>query len=123
VLGQKVELVTADHQNKPDLAVAISRRWYDSDGIDMITELTTSSVALALQQLSNEMKKIDLVVGAASLRITGLTGDTLGLAVGTGGGLVNAGGDKWFLLTTDYALASAPSPPVAARCSVWSASP
>jgi branched-chain amino acid transport system substrate-binding protein len=52
VLGQKVELVTADHQNKPDLAVAIARRWYDTEGVDMITELTTSSVALAVQALS-----------------------------------------------------------------------
>src|SRR3954454_11453750 len=54
VLGHKVELVTADHQNKPDLAVSIARRWYDDGGVDMITELTTSTVALAVQQLSNE---------------------------------------------------------------------
>src|SRR3954447_22421040 len=51
VLGQKVELVTADHQNKPDLGSAIARRWYDTEGVDMITELTTSSVALAIQDL------------------------------------------------------------------------
>src|SRR6185437_6424431 len=49
VLGKKIEIVTADHQNKPDLAVAIARRWYDTEGVDMITELTTSSVALAVQ--------------------------------------------------------------------------
>ncbi len=71
VLGQKIELVTADHQNKPDLAVAIARRWYDAEGVDMITELTTSSVALAVQELSKEKKKIDIVVGAATSRITG----------------------------------------------------
>src|SRR5207237_5979269 len=70
-LGQKVELVTADHQNKPDLATAIARRWYDTEGVDMITELTTSSVALAVQELSKEKKKIDIVVGAATSRITG----------------------------------------------------
>ena len=52
MLGHKVELVTADHQNKPDLAVSIARRWYDADGVDMITELTTSTVALAVQELS-----------------------------------------------------------------------
>src|SRR5215831_10813137 len=57
VLGQKIELVTADHQNKPDLATSIARRWYDSDGVDMTTELTTSSVALAVQELSKEKRR------------------------------------------------------------------
>jgi branched-chain amino acid transport system substrate-binding protein len=113
VLGKRIELVTADHQNKPDLAVAIARRWYDSEGVDMITELTTSSVALAVQELSNEKKKIDIVVGAATSRITGdactpysfhWAFDTRALAVGTGGALVKAGGDTWFFLTADYAF-------------------
>jgi branched-chain amino acid transport system substrate-binding protein len=113
VLGQKIELVTADHQNKPDLATAIARRWYDSEGVDMITELTTSSVALAVQGLSNEKEKIDIVVGAATSRITGdactpygfhWAFDTHGLAVGTGGALVKAGGDSWFFMTADYAF-------------------
>jgi branched-chain amino acid transport system substrate-binding protein len=113
VLGKKVELVTADHQNKPDLAVAIARRWYDAEGVDMITELTTSSVALAVQELSKEKKKIDIVVGAATSRITGdactpysfhWAYDTRALAVGTGGALVKAGGDTWFFLTADYAF-------------------
>jgi branched-chain amino acid transport system substrate-binding protein len=113
VLGQKIEFVTADHQNKPDLATAIARRWYDSEGVDMITELTTSSVALAVQELSKEKKKIDIVVGAATSRITGdactpysfhWAHDTHALAVGTGGALVAAGGDTWFFLTVDYAF-------------------
>jgi branched-chain amino acid transport system substrate-binding protein len=113
VLGHKVELVTADHQNKPDLAVAIARRWYDAEGVDMITELTTSSVALAVQELSKEKKKIDIVVGAATSRISGdactpysfhWAFDTRALAVGTGGALVKAGGDTWFFLTADYAF-------------------
>src|SRR5215217_6819835 len=52
VLGHKIELVTADHQNKPDVATTIARQWYDADGVDMITELTTSSVALAIQNLA-----------------------------------------------------------------------
>ncbi len=113
VLGQKIELVTADHQNKPDLATAIARRWYDTEGVDMITELTTSSVALAVQELSKEKKKIDIVVGAATSRITGdactpygfhWTHDTHALGVGTGGALVQAGGDTWFFLTVDYAF-------------------
>src|SRR5215475_14607046 len=111
VLGQKIEIVTADHQNKPDLAVAIARRWYDTEGVDMITELTTSSVALAVQELSKEKKKIDIVVGAATSRITGdactpysshWAYDTRALAVGTGGALVKSGGDTWFFLTADY---------------------
>lgn len=113
VLGQKIEIVTADHQNKPDLGAAIARRWYDAEGVDMITELTTSSVALAVQELSKEKKKIDIVVGAATSRITGdactpygfhWAYDTRALAVGTGGALVKAGGDSWFFLTADYAF-------------------
>jgi branched-chain amino acid transport system substrate-binding protein len=113
VLGKKIEIVTADHQNKPDLAAAIARRWYDTEGVDMITELTTSSVALAVQELSKEKKKIDIVVGAATSRITGdactpysfhWAYDTRALAVGTGGALTRAGGDSWFFLTADYAF-------------------
>jgi branched-chain amino acid transport system substrate-binding protein len=113
LLGQKIEIITADHQNKPDLASSIARRWYEVEGVDMITELTTSSVALAVQQLSNEKKKIDIVVGAATSRITGdactpygfhWAFDTHALAVGTGGALVKAGGDTWFFMTADYAF-------------------
>jgi branched-chain amino acid transport system substrate-binding protein len=113
VLGQPIELVTADHQNKPDLATAIARRWYDTENVDMITELTTSSVALAVQDLSKEKKKIDIVVAAATSRITGdactpygfhWAFDTHALAVGTGGALVKAGGDTWFFMTADYAF-------------------
>ena len=113
VLGQKIEIVTADHQNKPDVGVSIARKWYDVDGVDMITELTTSSVALAVQELSREKKKIDIVVGAATSRITGdacqpygfhWAFDTHALAVGTGGALVKSGGDSWYFLTADYAF-------------------
>jgi branched-chain amino acid transport system substrate-binding protein len=113
VLGHKIELVTADHQNKPDLATSIARRWYDVENVDMITELTTSSVALAIHDLSKEKKKIDIVVGAATSRLTGdactpygfhWAFDTRALAVGTGGALVKAGGDTWFFLTADYAF-------------------
>jgi len=113
VLGQKIEMVTADHQNKPDLATSIARRWYDVENVDMITELTTSSVALAIHELSKEKKKIDIVVGAATSRLTGdacqpygfhWAYDTRALAVGTGGALTKAGGDTWFFLTADYAF-------------------
>ena len=71
VLGHKIEIISADHQNKPDLGSAIARRWYDVENVDMITELTTSSVALAVHELSKEKKKIDIVVGAATSRLTG----------------------------------------------------
>src|ERR1700757_3754597 len=113
VLGQPIDMITGDHQNKPDLATSIARRWYEVEGVDMITELTTSSVALAIQELSKEKKKIDIVVGAATSRITGhacpphgfhWAYDTHALAVGTGGALVEAGGDTWFFMTADYAF-------------------
>ena len=116
VLGHKIEIVSADHQNKADLASSIARRWYDTEGVDMITELTTSSVALAVQEVTKEKKKIDIVVGAASSGITGASCspygfhwafDTHALAVGTGGALVKAGGDSWFFLTADYAFGHA----------------
>src|SRR6201991_3087676 len=113
VLGHPVEIISADHQNKPDLAASIARRWYDTDNVDMITELPTSSVALAVQELSKEKKKIDIVVGAATSRLTGdactpygfhWAYDTHALGVGTGGALTKAGGDTWFFLTADYAF-------------------
>ena len=113
VLGHKIEMISADHQNKPDLGVAIARRWYEVENVDMITELTTSSVALAVHELSKNMKKIDIVVGAATSRLTGdacqpygfhWAYDTHALAVGTGGSLVKAGGDTWFFMTADYAF-------------------
>ncbi len=113
VLDKPIEIVTADHQNKPDLGVSIARRWYEVENVDMITELTTSSVALAVHDLSKAQKKIDIVVGAATSRLTGdvchpygfhWAYDTRALAVGTGGALVEAGGDSWFFLTADYAF-------------------
>jgi len=116
VLGHKIEIVSADHQNKPDLAAAIARRWYEVEGVDMITELTTSSVALAIHDLSRQMKKIDIVVGAATSRLTGdacqpygfhWAYDTHALAYGTGGALVESGGDSWFFMTADYAFGHA----------------
>ena len=116
VLGQKIEMVTADHQNKPDLAGNIARRWYDVEGVDMITDLTTSSVALAVQGIAAEKKKIDIVVGAATSAITGAACtpygfhwafDTHALAASTGGALVKTGGDTWFFVTVDYAFGHA----------------
>jgi branched-chain amino acid transport system substrate-binding protein len=111
VLGKPIVLIDADHQNKPDVASNIARQWYDAEGVDMIAELTTSSVALAVQALSKEKNKIDMVVGAATSTLTNEsctpTGfhwafDTYALARGTGGALVKAGGTTWFFLTADY---------------------
>jgi ABC-type branched-chain amino acid transport systems, periplasmic component len=113
VLGAPIEIVNADHQNKPDIASSIARQWYDTEKVDAIMELTTSSVALAVQGLSKEKKKIDIVTGAATTDLTGKqcspygfhwAYDTHALAVGTGGALVQNGGNKWFFLTADYAF-------------------
>ena len=113
VLGAPVEIVSADHQNKPDVASNIARHWYDVEAVDSIMELTTSSVALAVQQLSKDKKKINIVTGAATTDLTGKACtpygfhwayDNRALAVGTGGALVEQGGDTWFFITADYAF-------------------
>ena len=113
VLNAPVEVVTADHQNKPDIASNTARQWYDRDGVDAIMELTTSSVALAIQQLSREKRKLNIVTGAATTDLTGKACSPYGfhwaydnraLAVGTGGALVEQGGDTWFFITADYAF-------------------
>jgi branched-chain amino acid transport system substrate-binding protein len=113
VKDMPIEVVTADHQNKPDIASNIARQWYDTEQVDSIMELTTSSVALAVQGLSAEKKKINIVTGAASSDLTGKSCspygfhwayDTHALAVGTGGALVGQGGDTWYFLTADYAF-------------------
>ncbi|MEW9613508.1 ABC transporter substrate-binding protein [Shinella sp. S4-D37] len=111
--GAPVEVVTADHQNKADIASNIARQWYDTEQVDSIMELTSSSVGLAVQALSNEKKKITINTGAATTELTGeqctpygfhWAYDTHSLAVGTGGALVKQGGDSWFFLTADYAF-------------------
>ncbi|MGQ3028880.1 MAG: ABC transporter substrate-binding protein [Ferrovibrionaceae bacterium] len=113
VLNAPIEIVSSDHQNKPDVAITTARQWYDVDKVDAIMELTTSSVALAVQGLSKEKKKIDVVTGAATAVLTGeqcspygfhWAYDTRALAVGTGAALVKQGGDSWFFLTADYAF-------------------
>src|SRR5689334_7514922 len=116
VQGAPIEIVSADHQNKPDIASNIARQWYDTEQVDAIMELTTSSVALAVQGLSKEKKKITITTGAASSDLTGKACtpygyhwayDTRALAVGTGGALTRAGGDTWYFLAADYAFGSA----------------
>jgi branched-chain amino acid transport system substrate-binding protein len=114
--GWKVEFVSADHQNKPDIASTIARTWYDEDGVDVIVDVPTSSAALAVNQITREKNKVFLVSGAASSDLTGAqcspntihwTYDTWALANGTGRAMVQAGGDTWFFLTADYAFGHA----------------
>jgi branched-chain amino acid transport system substrate-binding protein len=114
--GIKVDIVSADHQNKPDVGSTIARQWYDQDGVDIILDVPTSSVALAVNQITREKNKIHINSGAASSDLTGKacspntihwTYDTYALAQGTGGAMVKAGGDSWYFLTADYAFGHA----------------
>jgi branched-chain amino acid transport system substrate-binding protein len=114
--GMKVEIVSADHQNKPDVGSSVARQWYDADGVDAIVDVPTSSVALAVNQVTRDKGKTFLVSGAASSDLTGKacspntvhwTYDTWMLANGTGGAIVKTGGDSWFFLTADYAFGHA----------------
>ncbi len=116
VLGRPIEILSADHQTKPDVGASIARKWYDVDGVKMITGLGTSSVALAVRKISQEKGMIDINTGAASADLTGpacsATGahwvyDTYALAHVTGSAMVKAGGDSWFFLTADYAFGHA----------------
>ena len=116
VLGKKIEIVSADHQNKPDIALNIANQWMDTQGVDVIADVPTSSVALAIQDATKNKNRIFLISGAAASDLTGAkcspTGfhwayDTYSLAKGTGGTLVKEGGDSWFFITADYAFGHA----------------
>jgi len=116
VLGRPIEILSADHQTKPDVGAAIARKWYDVDGVKMITGIGTSSVALAVRKIAQEKGMIDINTGAASADLTGPacseTGahwvyDTYALAKVTGGAVVKDGGDSWYFLTADYAFGHA----------------
>jgi branched-chain amino acid transport system substrate-binding protein len=114
--GLKVEIVSADHQNKPDVGSNIVRTWIDRDGVDVIVDVPTSSVALAVNQIVKDKNKVFLVSGAAASDLTGKactpntihwTYDTWALANGTGNAVVKTGGKTWFFLTADYAFGHA----------------
>ena len=114
--GMKVEIVGADHQNKPDVGSNIARQWFDVDKVDVIVDVPTSSVALAVSDVTREKNKVFLVSGAAASDLTGpkcspntihWTYDTWMLAHGTGTALVKTGGDTWYFLTADYAFGHA----------------
>ncbi len=114
--GLKIEIVSADHQNKADVGSTIARQWYDTDGVDAIADVPTSSVALAVNQITRDKGKALLDTGAASADLTGKACspntvhwlyDTWMLAHGTGSAIVKSGGDTWFFLTADYAFGHA----------------
>jgi branched-chain amino acid transport system substrate-binding protein len=113
--GFTVEVIEADHQNKPDVGANLARQWFDQ-GVDMVLDVPTSSVALAVNQVAREKNKVALFSGPATSDITGAqctpneihwTYDTWMLAKSNGGALVRAGGDTWFFITADYAFGHA----------------
>ena len=114
--GISATVVSADHQNKPDIGGAIARRWFDQEDVDVILDVANSGVALAVAQLAKDRDRIFLASGTASSDLTGKacspntihwTYDTYALSHGTGRALMQAGGDSWFFMTADYALGHA----------------
>ena len=112
----KVEIVSGDHQNKPDVGSSIATKWFDVDGVDMIVDIPNSGVALAVSQVAANKNKVFLANGPASSDLTGSkcnantihwAYDTWMLANGTGKAMVKTGGDTWFFLTADYAFGHA----------------
>ena len=113
VAGKKIEVLSADHQNKADIAAAKAREWFDTQGLDMLIGGTNSGTSLAMAKVAAEKKKPFLVVGAASSALTNdqctpytvhWAYDTVALSKGTGNAVVKAGGKSWFFLTADYAF-------------------
>ncbi len=114
--GWKVDLISADHQNKPDVAVNIGKQWIDVEKVDVFVDLAASNVGLAIANLSREKNVVNLNSGSGSSDLTGAqctpntvhwAYDTYMLANGTGKALVKSGGDSWFLITADYAFGQA----------------
>ncbi|MDO8179708.1 MAG: ABC transporter substrate-binding protein [Undibacterium sp.] len=113
VLGKKIELVTADHQNKADIAASRAREWFDRDGVDMLLGGTNSGTSLAMSKVALEKKKPFIAIGAGTARLTNeectpntihYAYDTVALAKGTGAAVVKQGGKSWYFLTADYAF-------------------
>ncbi len=114
--GIKVEVVSADHQNKPDTGSNIARQWYDQDGVDMILDVPNSAVALAVARVTREKNKIFMNSGAGTSELTGKqcspntvhwTYDTYALAKSTATSIIKQGGKSWYFLTADYAFGHA----------------
>ena len=116
VLGRPIEVVSADHQNKPDIGASIARKWYDVDDVKMIVGIGSSAVALAVRAVAREKGKVDLNNSAGTIDLTGKqcsptgahwTFDTYSLAKVIGTAVVKSGGDTWFFLAADYAFGAA----------------
>src|SRR5574342_1358364 len=114
--GLKVEVLVADHQNKPDVGSSVARQWFDADKVDVVVDVPTSSVVLAVNQVAKEKNKALIVSTGGTSDLTGKactpneihwTYDTWALANGTGSAIVKTGGDSWFFLTADYAFGHA----------------
>jgi branched-chain amino acid transport system substrate-binding protein len=111
VVGRPIEILAADHQNQPDIGTAIARRWFDRDGVEMVTDLTNSAVAIAVQALAREKHRVDLVTSTATTALTNKecspfgahwTFDAYALSAGTARAVVAEGGRTWFFITADY---------------------
>jgi branched-chain amino acid transport system substrate-binding protein len=116
VLGKPIEVLVADHQNKPDTASALARKWFDVDHVDMVANLINSSIALTVSGLAKEKNRIAIINGSGSSRLTGdactpnsihYAYDTYALARGTGSALAKQGKKSWYFLTADYAFGHA----------------
>ena len=114
--GFNVEVVSADHQNRPDVGVNIARQWFDRENVDVVTSLAASSVALAVSEVAREKNKVAIATSTATSDLTGRACnantihwvyDTYMLAKSTGAAMVRAGGDSWFFVTADYAFGHA----------------
>ncbi|MFG1352762.1 ABC transporter substrate-binding protein [Xanthobacter autotrophicus] len=112
----KIEVISADHQNKPDIGSSVVRKWFDQDGVDAVVDVASSGVAMAVGQLAKDGNKVFLASGPASSDITNKacspntiqwTYDTYALSKSTGSALVQSGGNKWFFITTDYVFGHA----------------
>ncbi|MCC2635106.1 MAG: putative substrate-binding periplasmic (pbp) transporter protein, partial [Ramlibacter sp.] len=113
IAGKKIEVVSADHQNKPDVAATKAREWFDTQGLDMLIGGTNSGTNLAMAKVAAEKKKPFIAIGAATSALTNdqctpytlhWAYDTTALAKGTGAAVVKQGGKSWFFLTADYAF-------------------
>lgn len=116
VLGKPIEVIVADHQNKPDTASALARKWFDVEKVDMIGNLINSSIALTVSGLAKDKNRIAIINGSGSSRLTGdactpnsihYSYDTYALARGTGAALAKEGKKSWYFLTADYAFGHA----------------
>lgn len=116
VLGRRIELLTADHQNKPDIGLSIAKKWYTEDGVAAIMDVNNSAVALGIQQLTRDQNRVFLITGASSSLLTGKAcspnsvqwaTDTYSLARGVALPTLEDGGKSWYFLTVDYAFGHA----------------